>query len=349
VGIQPALQESQPWKRRLRPRLVGPFPPVGGGHINRIQADRTIMKKTRTKPLRTALLTNAAFSLTCAALLILSPTSVAGWLGLETAWFLTAIGIGRVLFAVELVHQATRNRLATWRALCASIADFVWVIGSFALLALFPDLFSPGGTALIVGVALAVAGFGGWQLWGIAQAHRLIDCGLYRHCVRVAVDVPADAMWRVIARMDQIQNYMPSLRSSTIRDGKEPGVGAVRVCEDQAGKRWAEECIAFRPGRSFDVRFLCDAPGLPFPATTMRGGWEVVPGNQISSEVSVWWELEPKPKWLVSILLPVLAFQADRDFIRVIERMAKDAVGEESNGPDQIHRGVGTRLIPKLC
>jgi hypothetical protein len=103
------------------------------------------------------------------------------------------------------------------------------------------------------------------------------------------------------------------------------------------------------PGRSFDVRFLCEAPGFPFPATTMRGGWEVAARNEVGSEVSVWWELTPKPKWLTPILLPVLAFQADRDFARVIERMARDALAEVSNGQDEILPGNGARLIPKLC
>lgn len=306
------------------------------------------MTTTNTRPLRTALVANAAFSLTCAGLMIFLPSLVGDWLGIQAPSVLQALGIGLGIFAADLLHQATRRRITTWRALYASAADFLWVVGTFALLALFPRALSQTGNTLVVSIAFAVFLFGSWQLWAIGQAHKLQGSRLYRHCILVAVNAPADAMWRVIGRIGDIKQYMPSLKHSIVLDGKTPGVGAVRMCEDRTGKRWAEECIDFKAGRSFDVRFLSEAPDFPFPAKTMHGGWEVIPAEG-GSEVMVWWELEPKQKLLAPIILPLLAFQADRDFPKIVQRMAADALGCNTDVINQKNSGVVARLLPNFC
>lgn len=306
------------------------------------------MTTTNTRPLRMSLVANAAFSLTSAGLMIFRPSLVSDWLGISAPFVLQAVGLGLAVFAADLFHQATRRRIATWRSLYASVADFLWVVGSFGLLALFPSALSQTGYWLVTSVASAVFLFGAWQLWAIGQAHKLPGSGQYRHCILVAVDAPADAIWRIIGQIGDIKHYMPSLKESVVLGGKTPGVGAVRMCEDRAGKRWAEECIAFKAGRGFDVRFLSEAPDFPFPVKNMRGGWEVIP-EEGGSDVMVWWELEPKQKLLAPVLLPLLAFQADRDFPKVIQRMAADALGHSPDVIDQRSPGVLARLLPSFC
>lgn len=296
-----------------------------------------------------ALGANAIFSITCAILMIFFPNLVGAWLGVQVPLLLQAIGIGLVLFGADLIHQTTRKRLATWRALYASAADILWVAGSIVLLAFFSQVFSPGGLVLVAAIALVVLAFGIWQLWGVGQAHRSPDSGLYRHCIAVSTSAPAEVMWGVIGRMGDIHKYMPSLRSSLVRDGKEPGVGAVRVCEDRAGKRWAEECIAFTEGRSFDVRFLADAPDFPFPASTMLGGWKVLPTGEDTSNVVVWWEMMPRPRLLSWIILPMLAFQVDRSFPGIVHRMAVHATADETDPDVQQPSQVLAQLNPSLC
>lgn len=306
------------------------------------------MTAPQTRPLRIALAANAAFSLSCAMVLLARPELVASWLGIEATLLLRAIGVGLTAFAADLLHQATRPRLLTWRALYASFADLLWVMGTLLVLLAFPNLLSATGIALLLAVAAVVLVFGAWQLWGIGRAHRGTQGSSYRHCVSVGVDVPAQAMWNVISRLGEIQRYMPSLRSSEILEDRPPGVGAVRVCEDHAGKRWGEECTRFEPGRGFDVRFVAEDPDFPFPATSMLGGWEVLPRGE-GAEVRVWWELEPKPWLLAPVMLPLLAFGVDRDFPEIIRRMAATA----STASDQAsHREVDARmarLLPYPC
>lgn len=306
------------------------------------------MNGPRTLSLRIALAANAAFSLSCAGVLLLRPDLVANWLGFEAILLLRAIGVGLMAFAADLIHQTTRPRLLTWRALYASVADLLWVIGTLALVLTFPSLLSTTGVALLLAIAAAVLSFGVWQLLAINRAHRAPNGSSYRHCVSVAVDAPAQAMWNVISRLGDIQRYMPSLRSSRILEDRPPGVGAVRMCEDHAGKRWGEECTRFEAGHGFDVRFLAEDPDFPFPATSMVGGWEVIPRDE-GSEVRVWWELEPKPRLLAPIMLPMLAFGVDRDFPGIIQRMASEALTGREQGTDRTGEASGARLLPLPC
>ncbi len=298
--------------------------------------------------LRLALAANAIFSISCAALMLFRPSLVGGWLGVQASLALQAVGAGLVFFAADLLHQATRRRIATWRALYASAADFLWVIGTFTLLGLFPNVLSHSGNELVIAVATAVLLFGVWQIWAIGNAHKLPNTGEYRHCIIVETNAPADAMWRVISKLGEIKNYMPSLKSSIVLDGRTPGVGVVRMCEDHTGKQWSEQCTEFNAGRSFTVRFLSEAPNFPFPANTMRGGWEVMPSDG-GCQVMVWWELLPKQRLLAPIILPLLAFQADRDFPKVIQRMAADALGHTPEATNQRSPRATARLLPNFC
>jgi ribosome-associated toxin RatA of RatAB toxin-antitoxin module len=299
-------------------------------------------------PLRLALAANAVFSLSSALFMLLRPAMVGEWLGIHAPLILQVVGIGLAVFAAELICQATRQRVAPWRALLASIADFSWVIGTIVLLLSFPELFSPLGNVLVLAIGGAVFVFGAWQLWAAGRAHRIGESGEYRHCIIVETNAPAEKMWRVVGNIGDIKDYMPSLKHSIVVNGKTPCVGAVRACEDRAGKQWSEECTEFNAGRSFSVRFLSEAPNFPFPAKTMRGGWEVMPSS-VGSRVMVWWELTPKSKLLAPIILPLLAFQADRDFPKVVQRMAAAAL--ETNGEVQMQptARVFARLLPSFC
>lgn len=287
--------------------------------------------------LRRALVCNAVFSSLCGASMSMAPAGILAWLGIEATplsqLLLQALGLGLLIFAADLAHQATRPRLLTWRALYASTADLLWVVTSMALIVLAPSLFSASGVRVLSVVALVVVCMAFWQLWAIDRTHRS-NSGRHRHCIAVSTPAPASAIWAVIADLGEIQRYMPSLKQSTLLDGAVPGRGAVRHCEDHSGKRWREACTVFEPPCRLGLRFLADEPDFPYPAHAMDGGWEVKPQGS-GSVVQVWWELEPKPRWLAPVLLPLLGWQADRDFPKVIARMTDAAMGQ-----GELDRGV---------
>ncbi|MCS3902659.1 hypothetical protein J2T55_000663 [Methylohalomonas lacus] len=296
--------------------------------------------------LRRALLANALFSLACGLLLLFAPATVGALLGWYAPVLLQLIGVGLILFAIDLVHQATRPRPTSWRALYASVADGLWVVGSIAAVLLLPHDLSDRGVAIVLTVAGIVLGFGAWQLWGIHRAHYSRASGLYRHCLVVEADAPADALWSIIRDLSAIKDYMPTLKTSELLDNRAPGIGAVRCCTDQADRRWSEECTDFSDTeRCLVVRFLADAPDFPFPVRYMIGGWTVTAVDATRSRVEVWWELAPKPWPLAPLLMPMLAFQADRDFPAVMQRMAMAASDRERLDTT----GLGGRLLPMWC
>ncbi|MCC5788370.1 MAG: SRPBCC family protein [Opitutales bacterium] len=297
--------------------------------------------------LRSALLGNSFFSALCGLVMLAAPETVGSWLGLSVTWVYRGLGVGLLLFAADLLHQATRPRMASWRGLYASFADFAWVGCTGLLLVFVPHWFSLEGIVLLAGVAAVVLACGIFQFWGVKHLHQLSHSpDHYRHCVLIEVNVAAAGMWETIAQLGEISRFMPALKYSSIRDNRIPGEGCVRQCEDQTAKQWAEECTLFDPqSRSVVFQFLCDEPGFPFPATAMRGGWKVNPIGTNSCEVMVWWEMVPKPQWLAPVLLPLLALQVDRDFPQMIARMAanKDKYANDTTASKAV------RLAPRFC
>ncbi|NER80033.1 MAG: hypothetical protein F6K42_10705 [Leptolyngbya sp. SIO1D8] len=300
------------------------------------------------RSLRVALLANAMFSSMSAGLMVFAPELIGTLLGIQASLILQIIGLGLGLFAVDLYLQAMRPRLATWRALYASAGDFLWVVATVLLRVCFPDVLSDSGNALVIFVAGAVLAFGVWQLWAVGHLYTLPTQDGYRLCLTVQTNAPASAMWRVISHLEAIQTYAPSLKQSLLLDGKTPGVGAVRMCENHAGKRWFEECIKFQPDRSLVLRFVTEAPDFPFPVHKMNGGWEILP-YESGSQIRVWWELMPKPQSLTTILLPLLALQVERDLPKIIQAMAAEALGQPSTVTSPTATQAIARLLPTFC
>ena len=276
------------------------------------------------RPLRIALFANALFASATGASILIAPASVADLLGIAYHPIFTLIGVGLVAFALDLTHQATRKRILTWRAAFATALDLAWVAGTVVALATQHHAFATTGVAIIAAVGALVLGFSIWQGRGIDHAHRVPSSRLRQHCVRVHVDQPAESMWRVIADLGAIQRYMPSLAHSAIEEGAEPGRGAVRTCVDRGGRSWSEECIVFEPGE-LALRFKTEAPGFPFPASEMYGGWTVEPCQSGGSHVTVWWTLQPRPVGLAVLIMPIFGLRADREITNVVRRMAAEA------------------------
>ncbi len=300
------------------------------------------------RPLRIALFANALFASATGASILIAPAPVAGLLGIAYHPMLTAIGVGLVVFALDLTHQATRKRILTWRAAFATALDLAWVAGTVVALATQHHAFATTGVAIIAAVGALVLGFAIWQGRGIDHAHRVPSSRLRQHCVRVHVDQPAESMWRVIADLGAIQRYMPSLAHSAIEEGAEPGRGAVRTCVDRGGRSWSEECIVFEPGE-LALRFKTEAAGFPFPATEMYGGWTVEPCESGGSRVTVWWTLLPRPMGLAVVLMPIFGFHADREITNVVRRMAAEAGSRSDARGHTVLAAPRVRVLESTC
>lgn len=118
-----------------------------------------------------ALKQNAVFSGLSGLFLLLLPEFVVQFLDLGASWFFRALGVGLLLFAVDLVHQTRQVYLSPLRAMLAALADFAWVLGTAVfLLSWGKDATTQGQVALVL-IAAVVAQFGMRQ-WRGASAIR---------------------------------------------------------------------------------------------------------------------------------------------------------------------------------
>ncbi len=291
--------------------------------------------------LRLALLSNAAFSLVSGVLLLLVPTTMAGLLGYDQLGILRTVGLLLMIFAGLVALSGLRERIRPIEVMLISGADFGWVVGSLGLLTFLPESFSLLGARLFGGVAAIVGAFGVAQLTTLRRflTSTTPALGKYRYCVAIDVNADAASMWRIVSNLAEIARYLPSLASSRLRvdntnspENATPDsgvdVGRVRECVSIRQQQWAEEVTQFDPaGRAFQVKFLTDEPGFPFPMSSMHGGWQVLALARGKSRVTVWWAITPKLPFLGLATLALLAASVDRDFPRIIARMARDAKG----------------------
>ncbi|MEM6991483.1 MAG: SRPBCC family protein [Myxococcota bacterium] len=280
--------------------------------------------------LRRALVANAVFSATTGTLAVAAPGQVAGWLGAVAPTEITMIGLQLLAFAGVVGWVARRPRPAPAPVLIISAADLLWVGGTFVLLLFWPALFSPLGTALMLGVAGLVACFAAGQLAGLARQYRHPDPSSphsHRVCLEFRAEATPAAMWQVVADLGAIDRFSPGLADARLLDGARPSLGAVRQCTDTAGQRWTETCTAWKPGEGFSVRFDAAAPDFPFPFTSMSGRWALSP-TAGGTTVRVSWDLTPKPRRGGGLLVAAMAGSVARGMARVVAAMAAEARGE---------------------
>jgi len=293
----------------------------------------------RSRLLRTALAVNTVFSLVSGLAFLLFAEGLARFVGVSPG-ILAPVGGAVLGWAGFVCWQTVRRRVSALLALVTSLGDGAWVVGTVVGLAGWGGALTPSGVMLAVGVAAVVGALAGAQLVGIRRFHEETDPRRdtgWRHCVPVEVGASPEAMWQVVSDLGGIERFSPTLVSSEV-DGP-PGRGTVRRCRDADGHTWEEECIGVEPGRSLELRFRTEAEGFPFPVTAMTGGWVVEPSGD-GSRVSIWWSFDPRPSWAGILMVPLMAAKLDRDFRKVVDRMAA-ATGEVPAASSR-----GARLAP---
>lgn len=121
------------------------------------------------RTLRQGLLANAIFSSLCGLSMVLAAPTLAAWAGLPGPLPLWILGPGLLLFAADLLHQASRPQISRSRALTTTLADLGWVVGSAALLLGWPELLNGAGRIAVIVVAVVVADCALWQGLGLRR------------------------------------------------------------------------------------------------------------------------------------------------------------------------------------
>lgn len=278
---------------------------------------------------RTTLKQNAAFSGISGLFLLLVPDIAGQLLGIIAPLAFQAVGIGLLIFSADLLHQSTRDQIAGWRVLYASAGDLIWVLGSLVGVTFWGAHLTPEGIFTIIAVAAVVLYFGYNQMAGLKNMYFLPKDRCFGYSLRYQSVSDAESLWHIVGNLGAIAQYAPNLASSRIEEIHDEDL-PLRACEDTKGNQWRERCTEYDEyRRRYEVEFLTEEAGFPYPATRMNGGWRV---EQIAdgSEVVVWWKLDPKPAWLAPVIMAILAFGVDRTFPGVIANMEKQALSRDS-------------------
>ena len=127
------------------------------------------MSTNNSSLLRNTLLGNSACSFFSGLSAVLFSRTIANFLGLSASWIILALGIGLILYGIEIYVGARANPVHKGIATFAVYADLAWVLLSAVLI--FANLvdFSTGGKWAIAIVADIVLVFAILQFVGLRR------------------------------------------------------------------------------------------------------------------------------------------------------------------------------------
>lgn len=117
------------------------------------------MRNTSPALLKYTLLANAAFSGLGGILCITANGFLTEFMGISEGVYLYILGVGLIIFGIDVAFTATRKTINPLFVKMIIGADVVWIIASFLITALMPQLFGFNGIVLIQFIALDVAVF----------------------------------------------------------------------------------------------------------------------------------------------------------------------------------------------
>lgn len=130
------------------------------------------MSTNHSSLLRNALYGNSIFSFGSGLIFLLFSKAIAGFLGLSASWIILVLGLGLIVYGIEIYLAARSEPVHRGIARFAVYADLVWVLGSAALI--FADLvpFTDAGKWAIAIIADIVLVFAILQYVGLRRTAR---------------------------------------------------------------------------------------------------------------------------------------------------------------------------------
>lgn len=248
------------------------------------------MSKFRVPHLRTLLRANAVFASTTGVVALAATGPIARLMGVGQHRLVSATGAGLVLFAVGLVISsgAPPRRLVAIGRLISS-ADALWVVGSLVVVAV--GVLTTAGNLIVSAIAVIVTAFAALQL----RAGALVDRGATNQTVEVSrvLTGSREQVWAVVIDHEAYGRLAPNL-SRVMATGPD-GPALTRRCWDSRGRHWDEACVLWDDHHRFAVEVETAAEDYPYPLEYLRGEWSLRPVGGDRTEVTIRFELRPKP------------------------------------------------------
>ncbi len=253
---------------------------------------------------------NAVFSVVTGLALLLMPETIAQMMFVDPggwkAIILRGLGIGLLIFALDLAVMASNQFITKAIVMLIVIADIGWILTSAIFILFYNFLFTSTGVLTIEIVAVFVAIFAIGQYVGARKivppvpkiSFHKKQGSLIATVIR-KTNVPVSRVWDVMTDHPGYADVASNIAKVEILSGD--GLGMIRRCYGPKGENWEETCDSFEEGRSFGFTIHTEAANYPYPFEELKGLWSVEP-NGSGSEFSIKLSAKPKGNFIVRAL-----------------------------------------------
>lgn len=262
--------------------------------------------------LQKALAINAVFSSLSGITLVISYTKIADMFKVSNDSIFWIIGAVLLFFSATILFEIKKQY--PLRVLWIIIQDFLWVLGSFVLLAFQPLGISFAGNLTIAIIALIVLFMAINQLLALTG----IDAHGKDGTKILSFERPLNAnkrkVWNIISDVGNYHEFAPNIDDALIISGD--GEDLIRQCSH--GKNtWTETCTLWHEEKEYSFKVETDAPDYPYPFSFLTGNWQVHEMDAQTSKIVMHFTFQYQRKFQNWLLHPFLRFK----FGKVVEKL----------------------------
>ena len=211
------------------------------------------------------------------------------------------IGIVLLFFTSTVFYEIIKQRPIA--VLWIIIQDFLWVIGSIALIAVNPFEISKAGNSTIAIIAFIVLFMGINQSKALAQVDSAGNKKDKHFKFERIIKADKQSVWKVISDVANYDRVAPNIDAVKIISGE--GRGMVRSCSH--GKdSWSETCSLWIEEKAYSFEVNTSAPDYPYPFRFFKGTWEVQEIDSSTTKIIMLFNFQYKRKYQNWLLHPLL-------------------------------------------
>ncbi len=251
--------------------------------------------------LQKSLRLNAIFSGISGITLIVLNKQIANLFETTNTTVFWVIGIVLLFFASTIIYEIIKQQPIA--VLWIIIQDFLWVIGSIALIAVNPFEISKAGNSTIAIIAFIVLFMGINQSKALAQVDSAGNKKDKHFKFERIIKADKQSVWKVISDVANYDKVAPNIDAVKIISGE--GRGMVRSCSH--GKdSWSETCSMWIEEKAYSFEVNTSAPDYPYPFRFLKGTWEVQEIDSSTTKIIMLFDFQYKRKYQNWLLHPLL-------------------------------------------
>jgi len=251
--------------------------------------------------LQKSLRLNAIFSGISGITLIVLNKQIANLFETTNTTVFWVIGIVLLFFASTIIYEIIKQRPIA--VLWIIIQDFLWVIGSIALIAVNPFEISKAGNSTIAIIAFIVLFMGINQSKALAQVDSAGNKKDKHFKFERIIKADKQSVWKVISDVANYDKVAPNIDAVKIISGEYRGM--VRSCSH--GKdSWSETCSMWIEEKAYSFEVNTSAPDYPYPFRFLKGTWEVQEIDSSTTKIIMLFDFQYKRKYQNWLLHPLL-------------------------------------------